>query len=223
MSSTDRRREKSIASETPAIDVGDTDDADIDPRWLRSRARLLDASARLLSTGGVEAVTVDAVTRASRVAKTTLYRHFGGATELLAATFERILPQVTPPPATGPLRDRLIELLSRQAALLDEAPLHLTLLAWVSLGPSDGSGELHDGSGSRNSLRARVIEHYRQPFDELLDSPQARAELGDFDLSLGLAQLLGPLLLGRMTGIRDIDRDDCIRIVDDFFATHRPS
>lgn len=213
MSSTEHLRGEVIATDRPA----DVADEDIDPRWLRSRAKLLDASARLLSTGGVEAVTVDAVTRASRVAKTTLYRHFGGATDLLAATFERILPQVTLPPAKGPLRDRLIELLSRQAALLDEAPLHLTLLAWVSLGPDDSQG----GSGSRNLLRARVIEQYRKPFDELLDSPQARAELDDLDLTLALAQLLGPLLFGRLTGIRDIDREDCIRIVDDFFATHQ--
>ena len=191
------------------------DEEDIDPRRLRSRARLIDAATRLLTTGGVEAVTVDAVTRASRVAKTTLYRHFGSATDLLAATFERILPQVTPPPATGPLRERLIELLSRQAVLLDEAPLHLTLLAWVSLGPA----EVDD---SRNSLRAKVIEQYCQPFDQLLDSPQARAELGDFELTLSLAQLLGPIVLSRLTGIRAIDRDDCVQIVDDFLAAHKP-
>jgi AcrR family transcriptional regulator len=178
----------------------------------------LDAAARLLTTGGVEAVTIDAVTRASKVAKTTLYRHFDSATELLAATFERLLPQVDPPPATGSLRDRLIELLSRQAALLEEVPIHLTLLAWVSMGPTgDSAGE------SRNSLRARVIEQYRQPFDELLDSPEARSELGDFDLTLALTQLLGPLLMGVLTGIRVIDRDDCVRIVNDFFATHQPA
>ncbi|WP_040633418.1 TetR/AcrR family transcriptional regulator [Mycolicibacterium phlei] len=187
---------------------------DIDPRRLRSRARLLDAAARLLSTGGVDAVTIDAVTKASKVAKTTLYRHFGSATELLAATFERLLPQVTPPPATGTVREQLVELLSRQAALLNEAPLHLTLLAWVSLGPTD--------DGSRSTLRARVIEQYREPFDRLLSSTAARAELGEIDIELALAQLLGPLIFGVMTGIRTIDRDDCVRIVDDFFATHRP-
>jgi AcrR family transcriptional regulator len=203
-----------ISTHTPNVD----DAPDIDPRRLRSRARLLDAAARLLSTGGVEAVTIDAVTRASKVAKTTLYRHFDSGTELLAATFERLLPQATMPPATGPLRERLIELVSQQAVLLDEAPLHLTLLAWVSLGPTEGGTD----GGSRNSLRARVIENYRQPFDELLASPQARAELGDFDPTLALAQLLGPLVFGVMTGIRTIDRPDCIRIVDDFFATHGP-
>ncbi|MCT7657121.1 TetR/AcrR family transcriptional regulator [Mycobacterium deserti] len=203
----------SIAVQTPHVGG----DEDIDPRRLRSRARLLDAAARLLTTGGVEAVTIDAVTRASKVAKTTLYRHFDSATELLAATFERLLPQVEPPPATGPLRDQLVELLSRQAALLQDVPIQLTLLAWVSMGPTnDSAGE------PRNTLRARVIEQYRQPFDVLLDSPQARAELGDFDLTLGLAQLLGPLVFAVMTGIHVIDRDDCARIVEDFYTTHQP-
>uniref|UniRef100_UPI00111C4932 helix-turn-helix domain-containing protein n=1 Tax=Mycobacterium avium TaxID=1764 RepID=UPI00111C4932 len=49
---------------------------DVDPRRARSRNRLLDAAAALLTSGGIEAVTVDAVTKASKVAKTTIYRHF---------------------------------------------------------------------------------------------------------------------------------------------------
>ena len=60
------------------------DDDDIDPRRIRSRNRLLDAAATLLSTGGVEAVTIDAVTKASKVARTTLYRHFQSSSHLLA-------------------------------------------------------------------------------------------------------------------------------------------
>lgn len=44
-------------------------DEQADPRLARSRNRLLDAATHLLSTGGVEAVTVEAVTRMSRVAR----------------------------------------------------------------------------------------------------------------------------------------------------------
>lgn len=89
------------------------DDEDgIDPLRTRSRTRLLDAAANLLKTGGIEAVTIDAVTKASKVARTTLYRHFNSSSQLLAATFERLLPQVIPPaPTSGTLRERLIELL----------------------------------------------------------------------------------------------------------------
>ncbi|MGB8208502.1 MAG: TetR family transcriptional regulator, partial [Mycobacterium sp.] len=108
-------------------------DNEVDPRWLRSRTRLLDAAVDLLRTGGIEAVTIDAVTKASKVARTTLYRHFGCSSDLLAATLERLLPAVTPPPSAGSLRDRLVELVCRQATLYEEAPLHPVTLAWIAL------------------------------------------------------------------------------------------
>lgn len=200
------------------LPVDDDDDDDVDPRRLRSRTRLLDAATKLLSAGGIEAVTIDAVTKASKVARTTLYRHFSSSTQLLAATFERLLPQVHPPPTTGSLRDQLVELLSRQATLFQEAPLHVTTLAWVALGPTaDGTHGTHD----RRALRARIIDQYREPFDLLLQSPEARADLDDFDPELILCQLVGPVAFARLTGLRAIDRQDCGRIVDDFLAAHR--
>lgn len=58
------------------VDVDVDVDDDVDPRRLRSRTRLLDAATKLLNAGGIEAVTIDAVTKASKVARTTLYRHF---------------------------------------------------------------------------------------------------------------------------------------------------
>lgn len=196
-------------------------DDDVDPRRIRSRARLLDAAAALLSTGGVEAVTIDAVTKASKVARTTLYRHFRSSSHLLAATFERLLPQVTTPiPTSGSLRDRLVELLSRQAALFNDAPLHITTLAWLSLGPTASTSEADDRHSS-GALRARVVDQYRQPFDAVLRSPEAQAELDDFDRELALCQLVGPLAFARMTGIRTITADDCANLVDDFLAAHR--
>ncbi|MGB2921279.1 MAG: TetR/AcrR family transcriptional regulator [Mycobacterium sp.] len=196
-------------------------DDDVDPRRIRSRTRLLDAAATLLSTGGVEAVTIDAVTKASKVARTTLYRHFHSSSHLLAATFERLLPQVTTPaPTSGPLREQLIELLSRQAALFNDAPLHVTTLAWLSLGPTGSTNEA-DERHTSGALRARVVDQYRQPFDAILTSPRAQSELDDFDRELALCQLVGPLAFARMTGLRTITHNDCVNIVDDFLAAHR--
>ncbi len=199
------------------------DDDDIDPRRIRSRNRLLDAAATLLSTGGVEAVTVDAVTKASKVARTTLYRHFQSSSHLLAATFERLLPQVTTPaPTSGSLRDQLIELLSRQADLLNDAPLHITTLAWLSLGPTGtGTKEDTDDPHTSGALRARVVDQYRQPFDAILTNAEARTELGSIDCELAICQLVGPLVFARMTGLRTITRDDCTTLIDNFLAVHR--
>jgi AcrR family transcriptional regulator len=200
----------------------DVDDDEVDPRRVRSRNRLLDAAENLLRSGGIEAVTIDAVTKASKVARTTLYRHFSSSSQLRAATFERLLPQVTPPPpASGTLRERLIELLARQAKLLAEAPLHTTALAWIALGLSTSkTGEGSDHPGSIGNLRARIVDQYCQPFEEILQSHEARDELDDFDLELASCQLIGPVAFARMTELRVITEQDCVRIIDDFLAAH---
>jgi TetR/AcrR family transcriptional regulator, regulator of autoinduction and epiphytic fitness len=197
-------------------------DADVDPRWVRSRTRLLDAAAELLAQGGIDAVTIDAVTKQSRVARTTLYRHFGCSSDLLAATLERLLPPITPPPSTGSLRDQLVELVWRQAALYDEAPLHLTTLAWLALrSNSDDPDDAPGCPSPSRALQARVTDHYIQPIATILQSPRAREELGEIDIEFAASQLSGPLLFAWMTGLRVINRNDCARIVDDFLEGHR--
>nr|WP_218894737.1 TetR/AcrR family transcriptional regulator [Mycolicibacterium sp. BK634] len=213
------RRDNAVSTQPAAYA---DDDDDIDPRRIRSRNRLLDAAAALLTTGGIEAVTIDAVTKASKVARTTLYRHFASSSQLLAATFERLLPHVTTPtPDEGSLRQRLIEILSRQAALFADAPIQVTTLAWVALGPTDPAADgTADEDSPAGSLRSRVVEQYRKPFDEILSSDQAREELDEFDLELAECQLVGPLVFARMTGLCTISRDQCVRIVDDFLAAH---
>src|SRR6202011_4437674 len=206
-----------VAAELPA-DI----DEEVDPRWVRSRTRLLDAAADLLRAGGIEAVTIDAVTKESRVARTTLYRHFGCSSDLLAATLERLMPPITQPPSTGSLRDRLVELVCRQATLHQEAPLHLTTLAWLALRSNAEDGDDGQDSQTANSaLQARVVDHYIQPLEAILQSPEAHAELGEFDLERAVCQLMGPLLFAWMIGLRVIDHQDCARIVDDFLAGHR--
>jgi AcrR family transcriptional regulator len=193
---------------------------EIDPRRLRSRDRLLDAATELLAAGGVEAVTVEAVTRRSKVARTTLYRNFGSSTELLAAAFERLIPPTEPAPETGSLRDRLTGLLIQKSVLIEQAPAQRALLAWLGMAArtpgADGGPEA--GSPPMHSLRTRVIEHYRQPFDRILDSDEARAVLGEPDPDFVAAQLLGPILFLRLTGLRPVTPADCERIVDDFLA-----
>lgn len=196
-----------------------TTGCEADPRWLRSRARLLDAASGLLTSGGIEAVTIDAVTRVSKVARTTLYRHFGSSAHLLAATFERLLPHVAPPPADGSVRDRLIALLSQQATLIEEAPLQLTTVAWLALGP----GQINDDPDDRSSLstlRERVLAQYREPFETIFATQQARREIADLDVRLALVQLVGPVVFARLTGLTAITAEDCVRIVDDFLVSH---
>lgn len=207
----------------PALpESGDTGQ---DPRPARSRAVLIEAASRLLAEGGIEAVTIGAVTRVARVSRATLYRHFGTGTELLAAAFERLLPPVPPAPEGGELRERLIALVAKQAELIEQAPLQLTLLSWLGLSMSD-TGAVDEGAsaGDRprlHTLKRRIIAQYREPFDAILSGPDVRAALReDIDTDLALAQLGGPLIFNRLVTGRSSDAAFCAGLVDDFLAAN---
>ena len=69
-----------------------------DPRIRRSMDAILAAAVQLFVQGGPRAVTVDAVSEASGVAKTTMYRHWNDRNHLLADTYRQCLPVVPEPP-----------------------------------------------------------------------------------------------------------------------------
>jgi AcrR family transcriptional regulator len=197
-----------------------------DPRPARSRARLLDAATTLLRSGGPSAVTVDAVTRASNVARATLYRHFPSGNDLLAAAFHALIPPAPLPPDNGSLRDRLIAALQGFSDLIAETPISLAAMSWLALG-----GDLEQIRWSKDrrtsesaevqTLRERVAEQYAAPFDAIFDSPDAVAELGELDRTRAVALLLGPIVLGKLSTLPNFDYREIAAItVDGFLATH---
>lgn len=196
---------------------------DADPRRARSRSRLLDAASSLLSTGGVEAVTIDAVTRASKVARTTLYRHFPDNTQLITAAFERLLPKIAEAPSEGTVRERFCQLIDHVAASVDDAPLQLTTLGWLAMGSTrpGPSTPSEDGADPAGSLRARVVNQYREPADALFNDPAVRGELGEFDNTLAIAQLAGPLIFARLAALPPLTAAQRHQIVDDFLVARR--
>ncbi|MDZ7885783.1 MAG: TetR/AcrR family transcriptional regulator [Mycobacterium sp.] len=200
-----------------------------DPRPARSRARLLEAATALLRTGGPSAVTVDAVIRASNVARATLYRHFPSGNDLLAAAFHALIPPAPLPPEGGTLRDRLIAALDGFAALIAEAPVSLAATSWLALGggldPSWwNKGGRDTESDAVRTLRERVAEQYAEPFGAIFDSPDAVAAFGDVDRMQAVALLAGPILLGKLSTLTDFDYRTVARMaVDGFLATHQTS
>ncbi len=202
--------------------------AEQDPRKARSRARLLDAATTLLAKGGTEAVTIDAVTKLAKVARATLYRHFDSGTELVAAAFGKLVSPAPEVPVSGDLRGQLIELLTVQARMIEDAPMHVTALCWLGMGPAldnySSASDLESGDrGGRDrpelrSLREHVVVQYRAAFDRVLGTDEARALLGEFDYDLALAQLVGPLVFTRLATLAPLGPDACVRIVDDFLA-----
>ncbi|ORL33842.1 TetR family transcriptional regulator [Prescottella equi] len=212
-------------------DDSDGSASDQDPRKARSRARLLDAATTLLVKGGTEAVTIDAVTKLAKVARATLYRHFDSGTELVAAAFGKLVAPAPETDVSGGLREQLVELLTAQARMIEDAPMHITALCWLGMGPAldDYSSASDLEAGDRpgksrpelRSLREHVVVQYRAAFDRVLGTDEARAALGDFDYDLALAQLVGPLVFTRLATLAPLGPDACVRIVDDFLAARQ--
>lgn len=194
-----------------------------DPRPARSRARLLEAATSLLRSGGPNAVTIDAVTRSANVARATLYRHFSGANDLMAAAFVSLVSPAPMPPAEGSVRDRLIAVVVGWAESIAEVPTMLTAMTWMGSGPDAGvypAGGQAD-SGAVGTLRARIVQLYSAPFDAILDGPDAAAELDEVDRMQTISLLIGPLILGKLSTVADFDYRACAQAaVDGFLATH---
>ncbi|MCK0173702.1 TetR/AcrR family transcriptional regulator [Mycolicibacterium sp. F2034L] len=204
-----------------------------DPRPARSRARLLEAATTLLRAGGPSAVTIDAVTRTSNVARATLYRHFSSANDLLAAAFQSLLQPAPMPPEEGDLRDQLIAVVVGWAEAIAEVPTTLAAMTWLASGPDLGpwaeareAGRDDEAGCAVRTLRERILQLYSAPFDAIFDGPNAdRLDLGRLQRIEVIALLIGPLILGRMSTLADFDYTACAEAaVDGFLAVHgRPS
>ncbi|XWN30546.1 MAG: TetR/AcrR family transcriptional regulator [Devosia sp.] len=96
----------------------------IDPRLIATRNHALDAALAILEEGGVLAVNHASVSKATGIARSTLYRHWPDVDRLRTDTFARAArpsKRVTPR-TNGPLRADLIWLLSFLLTALNETP-----------------------------------------------------------------------------------------------------
>ena len=181
-----------------------------DPRRARSRGKLLDAAADLLLSGGAAAVTVEAVTRVSGVARTTLYRNFPSTDALIAAAFRRLLPTPETPPTDLPVREQLVHLCTSMTQLIQTVPMQQSMLGWLAMGR---------GASARDEvgeLRRGVVDAYAAPLHEVLSAAEADGSLAPGDRDLAVAQLAGPVVLARIIGLRPYTPEDVERLVDDF-------
>jgi AcrR family transcriptional regulator len=88
-----------------------------------ARQRIVEATAELVTAGGLAAATPAAIAERAGAGKMSLYRHFSGKDELVAeALAERDLQYrawLIGQPADGPARERLMALFDRTAARAD--------------------------------------------------------------------------------------------------------
>ena len=93
-----------------------------------ARAKMLRATQTIVRERGLEAYTLDAVAAESGVAKTTIYRHFASADELLLAALSEIAGEVTDID-TGDVRRDLVELMRHYVEIANRPDIRQIIVA----------------------------------------------------------------------------------------------
>lgn len=176
-----------------------------DPRVVRSKAAIIDATIELLGERGVSDTTIEAIADRSGVAKTTIYRHWEGKPEVVIAAIGTMI-QAPVDPDTGDLRRDLESLLEGLATALTDgrlAPLLPSLIDAAERDPEFAAVHQRFASG-----RQRTVRH-------VLERGLERGELRpDVDLDEVMEHLAGPVFFRRLVRRQPIPSARAHRIVD---------
>lgn len=186
-----------------------------DPRVARSRAAVLETGVELLVEGGPNAVTVEAVSQRSGVAKTTIYRQWASREDLVVDVIGEVVHRPPPPPADMPFEQALRTLIRENCVHARDDRLRRAFPALL-LAKAQAQNELE-------RLRTENEHDQRALFEGLLRRGVAEGYLTpDVTLEDAMLQLVGPLVL-ITCDFHQFDDDVADRIVDLFLASHRPA
>lgn len=168
---------------------------------------MLRATQDLVRHHGLEAFTVEAVAAASGVAKTTIYRHFASAGELLLAAMSEIVGEV-PDIDTGDVRSDLAELMRRYSAIAARPDIRQIMVAVMQRAVTDDEFA---------QLRQRHIAERKAPVRMAIQRGIA-AGLVDptIDIETVAALLEGPIIARVMhdrSGFRPGEIDQIVGLV----------
>ena len=175
---------------------------------------ILDAALALLAGGGSAAVTVEAVAARAGVGRTTVYRRWQGADELLAAAVDDVVARLMPPANSGETRADLVAIVAATLRALTNAKYGRAVRVLLS--------ELARSAEPVSELRRHLVDARRNELREVLARGIARGELrGDIDADMAADLLLGPVYYRVVLAGRPADPGLAERVVDAFFRVAR--
>ncbi|MEO8108328.1 MAG: TetR/AcrR family transcriptional regulator [Actinomycetes bacterium] len=181
----------------------------VDPRVERTRVLLVGAAADLLFEHGPEVVTFEAVSAQTRVARSTIYRHFKDRTGLLTAAVARLLPPIEVPHPSGSTASQLLAVVGDFAAHLRSPTMAKVLPTLLGL------------SAQSPDLRAGISAPHRVALEAVLRRGIEAGELSaGLDLTLASAVLLGPLLFRALVTGEDIGATTASTLVASYLEAH---
>ncbi|MFF7946165.1 TetR/AcrR family transcriptional regulator [Streptomyces griseorubiginosus] len=170
-------------------------DERVDPRQVRSREAMVAAATTLLTEGGLEAVTHQAVAAHAGVGRATVYRHWPDVLGLRLAALEAGMPPLSPAPedvraASGAEpRAELIHYLRQLGERLDDAQAGAVLAAVL------GGAQYDDGMQHlRQTLLTQMVDALRPAVTAAVDRGRLR---DDVTAEMFAMTTVGPLVYQR--------------------------
>lgn len=178
------------------------------PRDERIDREITAAALAVLSEVGFERFSVEEVAAQAGVAKTTIYRRFPSRTELIVGALMRLNDELPAPPPPGPVRDRLVQVLT---GVRDRVTTSMRgrILMQVA------------GEGARDPelvrlVHGRVLAPRRQLLRDIVCDGIRTGELrSDIDVDAVVPVLVGPMLYLGMWSACTPERDVPVETVVD--------
>lgn len=187
-----------------------------DPRIERTRQAVRQATLEVLGQRGYAAFTVDAVSQAARVAKSTIYRHWPTKLGLIADALEGLNLQPRPDlePAPGTARQQVERLLDHLTAAFAGSVLSACIPALVEAAEHhrEVAEFLHGYSARRRQTLVDVIQAG-------IDSGELPAHL---DAELTALALVGPIVYCRTMTPTPLRPDQARRLATQLLSPTPP-
>lgn len=172
-----------------------------------ARAKMLSATQHLVRERGLEAFTVEAVAAESGVAKTTIYRHFATADELLLAALSAVVGEVTDID-TGDVGRDLVELMRRYVEIATRPDIRQIIVAVMQRAATDEEF---------SQLRQRHIAERKAPVRLAIQRGMATGVIDPtIDIETVAVLLEGPMIARVMhdrSGFRPGEIDQIVELV----------
>lgn len=166
---------------------------------------MVDEARAIIIGDGVQACTVDEVARRTGIAKTTIYRHFGGSDALVLAALDGMVKAMEPPD-TGTLTGDLHIIQRRYLRIADNRRLR-ELYAWML------HRSMQDPTFATTFRDVRVQP--KGPTVIALQRAIARGEVQPtIDLDLALHIIQGPMMSKRILENEHIDDVEFDALID---------
>lgn len=178
------------------------------PRDERIDREITAAALAVLSDHGFDRFSVEEVAARAGVAKTTVYRRFPTRTDLIVGALQRLNDDLPPPPPAGPVRDRLVHVLSGVRHRMASSARGRILMQVVSEGERDPR--------LVQLVHERVLAPRRALIRRVISDGIASGELrADADADAVIPVLVGPMLYLGMWDASVPERDVTVESVVD--------